>query len=154
MEVYRISREEYADKLTSSGAANRWNDDNQFVIYAGSSRALSTLELVVHFGAVKPLSKYKVMVISIADEEELFFHVLKKHLPSDWRHVKAYPKLQDIGGSWYRESRSLVLRVPSAVIPREYNYIINTRHPDFASKVQLVRQEEYFWDERLFGKVK
>ncbi len=43
----------------------------------------------------------------------------------------------------------MILRVPSAVIPQEYNYIINTRHPDFLTKVKLLRIEDYFWDERL-----
>ena len=48
------------------------------------------------------------------------------------------------------ENNSMVLKVPSAIVPKEYNFIINTKHPDFIDKVSLVRTEDYFWDERLF----
>ena len=67
MEVFRISQIDHANTLTSSGSANRWNFDRQYVIYAGSSRALSSLELIVHTGSIKHQVTYKVMVISLAD---------------------------------------------------------------------------------------
>lgn len=149
MEVFRIARESHSKEITASGRANRWNFDDQFMVYTGSSRALSTLELIVHQNSISPAFKYKVMIISIADEEGLFTHLLQKDLPKNWRSMIAYPELQQLGSNWYQGNQSLVLRVPSAVIPREYNYIINVNHPDFKGKVSLVRTEDYFWDERL-----
>jgi RES domain-containing protein len=149
MEVFRIAKESFSKELTASGRANRWNIDDQFMIYTGSSRSLSTLELVVHKNAVQPSMKYKVMIISIADEENLFMQILQENLPKSWRSMIAYPELQQLGSEWYQNETSLVLKVPSAVIPKEYNYIINTKHPDFKSKVFLVRTEDYFWDDRL-----
>ncbi len=149
MEVFRITKEAYSKKLKSSGRAARWNFDDQFVIYTGSSRSLSSLELVVHQNAISPAFKYKVMVISIADEENLFTQALQADLTKSWRSMTAYPETQLIGGRWYQQKVSLVLKVPSAIIPKEYNYLINTTHPDFDSKVTLVRTEDYFWDERL-----
>ncbi|MBS1501465.1 MAG: RES domain-containing protein [Bacteroidetes bacterium] len=149
MEVFRIAKESFSKKLLASGSANRWNFDDQFVIYAGGSRSLSTLELTVHKGSVSPLSKYRVMVISITDEEHLYEQVKQADMPSNWRSMLAYPELQKLGSEWYLSNRSLVLKVPSAVIPMEYNYIINARHPDFDSMISLTRSEDYFWDERL-----
>lgn len=150
MEVFRISHINYSKKLSSSGSANRWNFDGEYVIYTGSSRSLSTLELVVHRNSINPIPNYEVMIISIADNEELYEQIPIKKLPKNWRKLEAYYKLQHIGSKWYDEQRSLILKVPSAVIPKEYNYIINTKHPDFNSKVSLVRNEEYFFDQRLF----
>lgn len=150
MELYRISHKDYSKVLSSSGAANRWNLDGEYVIYTGSSRSLSTLELVVHRNSIKKLPDYEVMIISIADEENLIEQILIKTLPNNWRSFESYYKLQQVGSNWYKEQRSLVLKVPSAVIPMEYNYIINTKHPLFSKKVSLVRNEEYFFDERLF----
>jgi RES domain-containing protein len=46
MDVFRISQTRYADKLSASGAPNRWNKDNEYVIYTSQSRALCTLEMV------------------------------------------------------------------------------------------------------------
>ncbi len=149
MEVFRIVKKDFAANLYASGRANRWNVDDQFVIYTGGSRSLSTLELIVHKNAIEPTFKYQVMIISIADEEELFTSVLQADLSKSWRTMTAYPELQNIGSKWYQSNQSLVLKVPSAVITKEYNYIINTRHADFAAKVSLVRSEDYFWDNRL-----
>ncbi|MCH8318569.1 MAG: RES domain-containing protein [Bacteroidetes bacterium] len=63
MEVFRISRDKYTQQLTSSGTANRWNFNNQYVLYTGSSRSLSTLELVVHRSAIEPTFTYKVLSV-------------------------------------------------------------------------------------------
>lgn len=149
MEVFRICKEAYSNKLTSSGSANRWNIKGQQVIYTGSSRSLSSLELVVHKGSIIPTVAYKVMVISIADDDYLIKQLLIKDLPSNWREFAAYSTLQKIGSDWYSSQETLVLKVPSAIIPYEYNYVINTEHPAFVNKVHLVRTEEYFWDSRL-----
>lgn len=153
MEVYRISIEAKAHTLASSGASNRWNIKDQFVIYTGSSRSLSTLELFVHLGGRKTLPTFKVMIISIDDETTLYSQILEKDLPVDWRHLSSYPALQNIGSNWYTSKSSLVLKIPSAIIPQEFNYVLNTQHPDFLSKVRLVRLEDYFWDPRLLNMI-
>lgn len=149
MELFRISSETYADKLTASGASNRWNKRGEHVIYAGTSRSLSTLELVVHRNAIKPLENYKVMIIYVADQDHLVKTLLIKELPKNWKKFTAYSELQDIGSSWYINKESLLLKVPSSIIPEEYNYLINTEHSDFSENVKLVRAENYFWDDRL-----
>ncbi|WP_315822559.1 RES family NAD+ phosphorylase [Paraflavitalea speifideaquila] len=149
MEVFRIAKEAFSKVLTSSGSANRWNRKGQQVLYAGSSRSLSSLELIVHKGSVVPTETYKVMVISIADEDYLCKKIHIKDLPANWRTFAAYSALQKIGSDWFNKQETLILKVPSAVIPYEYNYIINTEHAVFKDKVHLARTEEYFWDSRL-----
>lgn len=150
MEVFRICQESFATQLFASGNPNRWNLGKQFVIYTGASRSLSTLELVVHAGSIVPALKYKVMVISIPDDDISLKQILTHQLPKNWRTLAAYPDLQTIGSNWYNSQDSLVLKVPSAIIPLEYNYIINTNHKEFSTSVKLVRTEDYFWDNRLY----
>lgn len=149
MEVYRIAKESYSKELVASGLANRWNKDDQFLLYTGSSRSLATLELVVRRKSIALADDYRVMIISIADEESLMTPIRQSDLPENWRSISAYSKLQQMGSDWYKSRKSLLLKVPSAIISQEYNYIINTKHPDFDKKVSLVRTENYFWDERL-----
>ncbi|RLD35198.1 MAG: RES domain-containing protein [Bacteroidetes bacterium] len=149
MEVYRISKKDRAKRLSSSGSANRWNYDGQMVIYAGSSRSLSSLELIVHSNAVKPKIEYRVMVISIDDSDHLVKQVIVSDLPNNWRLRAAYRDLQVIGANWYNRQESLILKVPSAVIPMENNFIINTEHPEYRNCVHLIRLEDSFWDERI-----
>jgi RES domain-containing protein len=150
MEVFKICKEEYSGSLKSSGSAKRWNLRGQNVIYTGSTRSLSTLELVVRRSSIAPDNNYKVMVISIADDDYLFKQIHINELVENWRTLAAYSTLQEIGSKWYISQGSLILKVPSAVIPYEYNYIINSEHPDFTKCVRKVRVEDYFWDKRLF----
>ncbi|MEI6434984.1 MAG: RES family NAD+ phosphorylase [Bacteroidota bacterium] len=149
MEVFRISKETHANNLNSSGGENRWNKRGQKVIYTGASRSLSTLELIVHKSSIVPMVLYKIMVIYIADNENLVRQIRINELRKDWRTLAAYSTLQNIGSQWYDHQETLLLKVPSAIIPFEYNYVINTEHPDFIQKIQLIRIEDYFWDDRL-----
>ena len=149
MEVFRICKEQYSGQLKASGSANRWNVQGHNVIYAGSSRSLSTLELVVRRASIIPILNYKVIVISIPDDENTITHMYGSELPPNWRTLAAYSRLQEIGTKWYTTQKTLILKVPSAIISFEYNYVLNTEHPDFTSGVKLVRVEDYFWDKRL-----
>jgi len=149
MEVYRIVREKYANSLFASGVPNRWNKSGEFVIYTGASRSLSTLELVVHRSAIRPSVTYKMMLIKISEDEELISHPEPSDLPVDWQSMSSYARLQKIGSTWYKSRKSLIMRVPSAIIPQEYNFIINTSHPGFSKFVEISGVEDYFWDQRL-----
>lgn len=148
MEVYRISSTKYSKTLTASGSANRWNRRSQYVLYTGEARSLSMLETVVH-KAVKGGIDYETMIISIADDDDFYTRVALTDLPPNWREVAAYPDLQIIGSDWYQTNKSLVLVVPSVIVPQERNYVINTNHPDFRDHVTLVRQEPFILDSRL-----
>src|SRR6267142_3662241 len=108
MERFRIALEKYAGVLTTSGSANRWNIAGQSVLYTGSSRSLSTLELVVHRSAIQPTENYRVMVISIADEDHLVQQVQIRDLPANWRTMAAYPELPNIGSDWYTKQETLL----------------------------------------------
>ena len=151
MWVFRISKAKNAKKIEASGVANRWNKSGQFVLYASGSRALATLELVVHRSAIIQSESYKVMVIEIPIEiPEMVLEIKLSELPSNWNTLQSYPRLQEIGSKWYEKKESLILKVPSALIPQEHNFVINTAHEWFKTQVKLIDLEEFFWDGRLF----
>src|SRR6476646_641916 len=108
MEVFRISRAKFAGRLTASGVGNRWNNDGEYVIYTGSSRSLSTLEMVVHRGGIMPHELYKVMVIHIPDYDYLYRQVYIKDLPEGWQSSTTYTHTQSIGSRWYNTQETLV----------------------------------------------
>ena len=144
MEVFRISSLKYSKSLISSGKSSRWNMENQFVIYTGQSRSLSILESVVHHKTM-PLIKFEMMLISISDEEHFYTKIPITDLQKNWRAIEAYSNLQEIGSAWYMKNKSLILQVPSVIVPQEFNFIINTSHPDFnPSNVTLSSNEDYF----------
>lgn len=149
MLVYRITTSKYASELSSSGAANRWNQEGEFVLYSAESRSLASLEFVVHRAAIQPKLNYKVLVIELDVPQSQIRKMGIDELPKKWRRVSNYSTLQEIGSKWYSKSKKLVFQIPSAIIPQEYNYIINTKHELFKSKVKIVDRESYFWDTRL-----
>lgn len=148
MEVFKICKEKYSKSLNASGASNRWNKKDEYVIYTGSTRALSTLELVVHRSGINLANPYKLMTIEINDKA-LIKTIDIKTLPANWRTIEAYVDLQEIGSLWYNSLESLVLEVPSAIIAQEHNYIINTKHPDFVKYIRLSSVDDFSWDKRL-----
>jgi RES domain-containing protein len=149
MEVYRITLKEFSDKLFAPGFKGRWNEDGQFVIYTASSRSLACLENLVHRNEIPAELIFATMAIHIPDDVAIQAISLEE-LPTDWLKDKGdmYSACLELGSEWYSRKDSLVLKVPSAVIPMEWNYVINARHKDF-EKVSLVRQEPFYFDERL-----
>jgi RES domain-containing protein len=147
MLVYRIVREKFAGGInTASGFRNRWNDDGQFVLYTTGSRALACLENLVHRSASGMHHFFKTMVINVPDDL-LVFEVNPADLPANWRNSYCLECLL-IGSAWYRKNQSPVMKVPSSIIPDEYNYILSTGHHDF-SRITLLRTEDFLFDERL-----
>lgn len=150
MELYRIAEEKYASNLRASSIAGRWNEDNEYVIYTASSRALGTLEKIIRFKSINPKVLYKVMVIFVPDDQDLITEIKISQLPSHWREISAYSDLRSLGSKWYVNNESLILKVPSSIITKEFNYLINTKHPAFTS-AKLSLTEDYFFDERLIA---
>ena len=54
-----------------------------------------------------------------------------------------------LGDAWLDREPSAVLKVRSAVVPEEWNYLLNPRHPDF-SRIVVHQPEPFVFDERLF----
>lgn len=149
MEVYRITRTPFSHALKASGIAGRWNKDREEVLYASASRSLASLEMLVHQGKQKPHLSFRMMVISLPEKASFVRTISMDELPRNWRKLSAYARLQDLGSAWYNSFETPILKVPSVVIPQEFNYIIHTQHPDVASRVSLLRNESFYWDERL-----
>lgn len=149
MLLYNIRKAKYAHSLVASGVENRWNRNNEFVIYAGSSRALSALEMVVHRSSIQIGAEYKLLVIEVLVEQNDIFDVHMGNLPLDWQKLNAYPALQFIGSEWYQRQNFLLMKVPSVIVPQESNYVINTAHPDFKNKIKIKESEDFKWDVRL-----
>lgn len=56
---------------------------------------------------------------------------LAADLPEGWDASPGNSITQDIGDLWLSDAPSLALAVPSVVVPRERNILINPDHPDF-----------------------
>ena len=70
-------------------------------------------------------------------------------LPKDWRQEPPPPSLQRLGDNWVKSNASAILAVPSVIIPKELNYLINPNHPDFP-KLKIEKPTRFAFDQRLF----
>lgn len=124
----------------------RWNSPGTGVVYTAQSEALAALELLVHLQSSQLLRSYSS--ISARFDDALVEAVAPARLPSAWRVYPAPAALQEIGDRWAAEQRSAVLRVPSAIVPAEFNYLLNPAHRDFA-RIALGKPSRFEFDRRL-----
>lgn len=141
-----------ADDLTGKGAeitGGRWNQKGTAMLYTASSRALACLETFVHLNTGGlPLNRYLV-AIEIADDLWNAARVeTVASLPVGWDAEPASLTSIDLGSAWAKVSTSLLLSVPSVIVPEEANILINTRHPD-ASKIRATKVRKWLYDPRL-----
>ena len=146
MLAFRIAHYKYAHSLSVSGFEGRWNSKGKLVLYASENIATSLLENIIYRTGTGFNNYYKIMVIY--HPEEHIEQIITSNLPKDWRSMESYDQLQKIGDSWYDEQRSLCLKVPSSILPDNYNIIFNTTHPEFKN-VKLIDVLDYEPDERL-----
>lgn len=127
-----VKRRLVDDAFDGEGAfrnGGRWNSPGTRVVYTASTTSLAILEIIVH--GVEPLLDYYV-AIRVEFDASLVSSVDIKSLPAGWRAFPAPFELKRIGDEWAASGRSAVLKTPSAVVPHEWNYVLNPEHPDFA----------------------
>jgi RES domain-containing protein len=154
MHTYRIGQTKYARDRIGSGVDGRWNLWGQYVIYTGGSLALSCLEKLAHTtGTSLYAGDFSVTIFALPEsikiKEITINELLKRH--SDWNKVINYPITQNIGSTWLQNHETAVLKVPSAIIDMEYNYLLNPAHADF-EKIKIKAVNKFTFDIRLKAK--
>lgn len=148
MLLFRISKSPYVKNLAASGLESRWNSKGNFVIYCASSLSLACLETIVHSsGELLYNQDYKSIIINIP-EAVLITKIALNTLSANWKEREQRALTQHTGDNWYKKQETLLLQVPSAIIPREANFLINTKHPDF-NKVFIDEIDSFMFDKKL-----
>jgi len=131
--AWRITSEKYADTAFSGEGAKkyggRFNSVGTLVVYTSESISLATLELLAKAGRRQRLSGRVVLSVTFEESQVIVYD--NEDLPEGWDARPYGPSSQQATGEWIRSEKSLVLKVPSVVVPEEHNYLINPEHPDF-----------------------
>ncbi|NCI45966.1 RES family NAD+ phosphorylase [Sediminibacterium soli] len=149
MIIYRFAHPKYALDISGTGArirGGRWNPPGVAVTYASEHISLALLEILVNTATLEELNLIQLVEIQLPDtisQHEVTLSALKK----GWQHDFEYT--QWMGKEMLQNSRSLLIRCPSAVIPSEHNLLINPLHADFR-KLKPVTARGFDFDERLF----
>jgi RES domain-containing protein len=151
MIVYRLSSGEYRNDLSGTGAklfGGRWNSTGLNALYTAEHISLAVLEILVHVKTYRQPLDYYLISIEIPEPANIIT-IDHSKLKRTWKDDFTYG--QFIGDEFLIAKQSLVLKVPSAIIEQEYNFLINPAHPD-AKKLKIQSSKIFMFDKRLYLK--
>lgn len=148
MLLYRIIFSKYAESKFAPGESGRWNGEGERVLYTSTSPALAMSETMAHrLGQGFLSAGYSLITFevpdSIAHEE-----ISRSQLPEDWRLYSSYSLSQPLGSAWFNRKETLLLRVPSAVVPGDFNVVINATHQAY-DQLREISREAFPFDQRF-----
>lgn len=151
MIAYRIVKKKWAKSAFDGEGARlyggRWNSIGNACIYLAGSESLAILEVLVHLNSPKAMGEYELYSVEFNDEDTMFLS--SKILPKNWQEDPAPQETAEIGDDWLSENESLALSIPSTIVVREQNYIVNINHPKFSTMLKTIKKLEFSMDKRL-----
>ena len=151
MEVFRLARKKYPVELSGKGASiagARWNSKGTEIIYCAQSRALAMAEVVVHLSLAILPNDFVMLTIHIPDAvaiEILNPEVLKE----DWNVFPCTFETPLLGDDFVKKNDACIMKVPSATVKGDFNFLINPNHKDF-NKIKITEQIDFPFDKRIF----
>jgi RES domain-containing protein len=141
MQIFRMHRSVRApaNYLGAMDAPGRWNSIGTPMLYTAQHLSLACVEVLVHLDKTDLPRDYVWSRAEVSGESGEFSL-------NDFSHVSA---CQLAGDRWVRDSGQLAIRVPSVVIPEEFNILLNPTHADYKS-VQWTIPPPFRFDPRLF----
>lgn len=124
----------------------RWSPRGVRIAYCAESRALAVVETIANAEQRERLLAREWTFIRAEVPDELIERPAR--FPETWRQYPHPHETQIVGTEWIKSGRSVALRVPSAVVPGEFNYLLNPAHPDF-KRVKIGQPEPFSFDARL-----
>ena len=149
MIVYRIGRTKFANDLTGEGArlhGGRWNHKLTACVYTSESRALALLEYTVNVNIDDIPRALSFTAIEIPDDDMLPLGLAD--LPGNWNAAPAPTNTKQFGTVILKKNQHLVVKIPSAVIPAEFNYLINPLHSNIV-RCKILSVSDFVYDVRI-----
>ncbi len=148
--AWRIVKTKHAGQAFDGEGAKRyggrWNSRGTALVYVSETLALATLEILVRLQDSSPLPAYTAF--SVRFKDDLVRIVDQSALPANWTQSPSPSEPRRIGDEWIDSQQSVLLRVPSVIIPMESNYLINPAHPDF-KRLKIGKPQPLELDPRL-----
>jgi len=148
MRVYRISKTKYARDLNGTGAklyGGRWNTVGTPCIYTSESQALAVLEYSVNINIDFIPRGLSVCVFEV--NAAVVHTVAVEDLPGHWKTIPSPLATKEMGTELLEHHA--VLKIPSIVIPDEYNYILNPMVEEHC--FELLEVKDFVFDVRIKG---
>ncbi|EHG3080441.1 RES family NAD+ phosphorylase [Salmonella enterica] len=151
MILYRLTKTRYLmtawSGLGAKEAGGRWNSVGTAMVYLSETASLTMLETLVHINAPQLLDDFTLLSLDVPDEQIQTFDM--NRLPDNWASEDAPAELALYGDNWAESGSSIALRIPSALSPVEFNYLLNPVHPELFDLMATVKKIPFRFDSRL-----
>jgi RES domain-containing protein len=149
MDVYHLGITKFANQLTGEGAklhGGRWNLIGSPCIYTSETKALCVLEYAVNVQLEELPASLSITVYSLPDKSWKQF--AENELPENWTQIPVSQETKEWGSYHLKQAKYLALKLPSVVIPSEFNFILNPLHADF-KKMKVKGVHPFSFDKRI-----
>lgn len=150
MNIYRVCLDVYANDLSGNGAriyGGRWNSPGIPALYTSASQSLAILESLTNTPPAILQENFVLLTIEVPAKASARKMELKD-LPRNWNVYPVPVNVQKTGDRWLQSGKELLLKIPSVIVPAEFNYIINPMHPDH-HKLKVIASHKLHLDKRM-----
>ena len=127
-------------------AGGRWNDKNVYCLYTSESKALALLEYTVNVNIDDVPRALSFLTLEIPDNN--IISLTEADLPGDWKAVPAPSSTKQFGSALLLAATAPIIKIPSTIIPGEFNYLLNPLHPD-NRRFKILKTEDFVYDVRI-----
>ncbi|MEM7086329.1 MAG: RES family NAD+ phosphorylase [Bacteroidota bacterium] len=150
MKIYRVAKKKFVEDLSGEGArlyGGRWNKKGQSMLYFSEHLSLCVLELLTRIDYEFLSQDYAFIEVEISERSITTISDISA-ISKNWRADPPTSATIDFGSKWLSNSEDLAMYVPSAVLPRERNVLVNPNHLS-ASKLKILHQGPLELDPRM-----
>jgi RES domain-containing protein len=154
MILWRISNHLELNGEGGRRSPARWHSGGEPIVYLAESPAGSLLEVLVHLEMLRFRTPRTYTLLKVPTPDGLdipLLHTPKSHDDEAWKDDLALTRR--LGDAWLKSRRSALARVPSAILPATFNYLLNPLHPD-AVRLRIAESMLARFDRRLVPKLK
>ena len=148
MRLWRISQYPGLSGIGGTHVSGRWHNKPRYVLYAAEHPALAMVEILAHMRLAATAMPITLRLLAI-DVKKGAKMSPPPSLPTGWQANK--PTTRTLGDAWLSRSNELLWKVPSAVLPESYNYLINPLHKQAVSHLTETDFGPYWVDPRFVG---
>lgn len=146
--LWRVSN--YASLDGSGGliVSGRWHTQGHPIVYCAQNPSTALLEILVHMEIDSEDRPERFQILKIEGGDALSLdRIAAATLPPNWANDSS--ATQNIGDRWLAERRSLLLEVPSVLVPETWNVLVNPQHPE-AFLLKITATYQHAFDARFF----
>ncbi|MDW5265143.1 MULTISPECIES: RES family NAD+ phosphorylase [Acidobacteriaceae] len=148
MILWRVSNYQSLDGVGGLYVSGRWHTKGHPVVYCTLNPATALLETLVHIEIDSEDRPERIQVLRIEGPESLSIEKVEADsLSPNW--AEDINATQAIGDRWLSEKRSLLLQVPSVLVPETWNVLVNPQHVE-VNLLKIIAMYEHPFDSRLF----